>query len=166
MKHLYILITLVISSISYGQDLNSAFEASKGKWKFPISDCINVDTTMNDCYGNKTSSYSTILTSKKSSEVRALEKGIVHSVFSLDDTAFTVIVKSGSYLLAYSGVFTHLNKGDTVYREQVIGYLTKRQKDNSYDLFLALTKNLKPVNINNWFDYRTAHNKCICEKHG
>jgi hypothetical protein len=162
MKHsFFIIISILACSVSYGQNETNTFEASKGTWGFPITNVQHADTMMRDCLWGQTSSPNLLLKTTSSEEVRAIHYGIVRSVAEVSGT-YAVLVKTGDYYLMYVGLIKpSVKKGDTLQRGSVIGNLAKGNYD-TFDLQLMLFKDgPDALNINRWFNWKTAHNTSL-----
>ncbi len=152
---LTILFFLLLCSLSHGQNANNNFTSTKGKWNFPISNVLAIDTIGRDCLGMPYPSSSLVLKTNSPGSVTALQPGIVQGIHNFDGT-YTVMVRSGEYFLFYLGLKNlQVLKGDSVTKNSELGVLAKDYSDTyAYGLELMLWKGGKPININRWFHWQ------------
>ena len=149
----------MIFFVCKAQNSDSIFSTSKGTWRFPIDNVVEIDTMTHDCLGIPTNSHHLILRTDWPMEVKALQSGTVAAV-KIFDGICTLIVQAEDYFLVYQGLDdVKLRKGDDVEQGCLIGKLTKWEDKKKYELVLMLLKSLRTLNINRWFDWKTAYNK-------
>jgi len=156
------LMFILLLSVSFGQYTNAAFEATKGKWTFPISHIASVDTIQRDCSGMPARSFSMILWTQTPEEVTAIQSGLVQSIHKIDSLN-VIAVKAASYFLFYFGLATlNVKKGDTINEGDILGRLGKENNENNYQILLTLmNKTGHEIDLIPWFDWTTAHNNCL-----
>jgi hypothetical protein len=162
MKYSFFIIPILLfGSVVYGQKENVVFEATKGKWHFPIPNVQSIDTMMRDCFGIPANSSILELMSNNPQEIRAIQPGLVKVVTTLQGV-YMVLTKSGEYFLVYYGIANPgVKKGDFIQEGDVIGTMSKEEEEKTYKLTLMLLKGSNTININRWFDWRTAHNTAL-----
>ena len=84
--------------------------------------------------------------------VNAIAEGAVLSIFNVENS-WTVLVKQGDYLLAYSNLDTvYLKKGDSICTMQPIGKITNPTFKDSYELEMLLYQNKKQLDPSDWYN--------------
>jgi murein hydrolase activator len=125
-------------------DSNQVFLASKGTWKFPVSQGHMLDRVRKYNYSGITISSDSVF------EVKAVFDGRILLINQYDDV-FLIIIKYGSYYLAYSNLAKVIvKKGDTIKKGEMIGPAGKNL-DNTYALDLQFSKNYMDIDPSDWF---------------
>jgi hypothetical protein len=156
---LTIFLSLFVSFVSYGQNINNIFKSTKGQWSFPISSVESIDTIDADCYGFPANSLNLVLRTNYPQIVKAIQPGLVVSVRNYGDSPYWVMVKSGDYFLVYSGLSNpNVCKGDTIIKNYEIGSLAQDESEGCvYSLGLILYNGTKVININRWFKWTAKY---------
>ena len=157
-QFVFILIsTCILTAISHAQSAIESFEATKGTWELPLSGTFRIDSMVENRLGF-IDSLSLTLKSKSTTEVSSIEKGVVLATVQIAGD-YTIIVNVRDYILAYTGLEKPLvKKGDMLVKGTILGRLAKDETEGTYNLTLMLIKGTEKLNINRWFNWKTAHN--------
>ena len=148
MKKFLSILLILLSVCSSAQDTTAQFEATKGKWSFPVSSILQIDTIGKGCFGMPFNSFWLTIKTQQDATVRAIQGGYVQAVSQLAD-GYIVITKSGRYFLVYSVLSKpQVTKGSFIAEGTEIG------KVNESEITINLLKDDgKELNINRWFDW-------------
>lgn len=148
MKYWIFTITILIACsqiISAQADSNKIFLASKGTWKYPVSQGFILENNLG-YNGNKT----VIFISDSAATVNAVFAGVVVLVNKYDD-AYMVITKYGNYFIGYSNMGNCIvKKGNKIKAGDVIGYVGK-DLDDRYGIDIILSNSNGDLDAISWF---------------
>ena len=132
--------------------VDNAFERTKGTWRCPIDKIKKIDTQLSSP-GFNIACFPRGLTIQSDSCVYAyfVQPGQVVVVTTIG-SGHVIIIKQGTYYLAYSGLDKiNVKKGDKVVAGQLIGQLAEVDED-VFELELILNKGDKSEkHIDRWF---------------
>ena len=154
MKIKILTILLLIASYATGQvDSSLQFLKSKGTWQFPIRDIKRIERIDDEKFNNTIGCFpivSTTFISDTKSDVRSVFEGNVDIITKVEDF-YIVALKYGGYYVFYTGLDSPIVKvNQKILRGQKLGYTSvNNEKENYIDI--SLIKDLKPINISDWF---------------
>jgi len=154
---LLILFLLISPCVLAQRDSASLFEKSKGKWEYPIVNCLKVEKyeLYRSCMNPGNFSLTTNFISDKSVNAKAIFEGHVATVAKVEDM-YVVITNYANYFITYVGLIdTELKKGDFILRGQTLGKIQK-DYDDKFRLYIYLDKGEEQLDPFNWF----IHNSC------
>ena len=152
MKSFFLLLSFVylnLIDVHAQVDSSKLFESSFGKWVYPFTEIIKIETEadykFSSCFTSKISFYSNTNTT-----VNAVFDGKVVSVQKIEDI-YVIITMFGNYFIAYSGLSEPIvKKGDFIKSGQIISTLSK-DYDDSFRLEIYLSNHSKFLNPHPWF---------------
>lgn len=142
-----ILLSLVMQSSFAQIDSNKIFRASKGTWKYPVSNCRAIEA---DVYLNHADNLSLYLMSDSSYPVSSIFEGEVILNHEYD-SVYMVVVMYGDYFIGYSNLTAPMvKKRDKIVRGQVIGNMGK-DVDEYFGIEIQLAYSAGDIDIKPWF---------------